>query len=293
MASSFFIIFVQAVINGFFIGGVYGAISIGLTLIFGVMKLVNFAHGEFLMLAMYGTYWFVLYTGTNPVLSLIVSIPLLFVIGYLFESFMLSRTLGLGDFPQILLTVGLSIFLQNFAQMLWSANYLVVPVRYPDISYDFFELSLSLPYLIVFVGSVLLAAILWLFLQRTSVGLIMQATAQDITAAKLMGINTKSAFAMSFGVGIAFTAAAGSVLAPNYQIFPTIGTTFILMMFLVVVIGGLGDVRGAYAGGLILGLITSLTSLFVTTDLGQVVLFIVFVVVLILRPNGLLGKMIR
>jgi branched-chain amino acid transport system permease protein len=195
--------------------------------------------------------------------------------------------------PQILLTVGLSIFLQNFAQLLWSSNYRVVPVSYPNISYLFLGIYFSLPYLIVFASSLVIAAILWLFLQKTSVGLAMQAAAQDIVAAKLMGINTKSVFAISFGLGIAITAAAGSLLAPTYEIFPTIGSTFILLMFLVVVIGGLGDVRGAYLGGLILGLVVTVSNLFVTADLGQVILFIFFVLVLILRPNGLLGKMIK
>jgi len=291
--TSFLVTFIQAVINGLLVGGLYGAVSLGLTLVFGVMKLVNFAHGEFLMLAMYVTYWFVVYTGMNPILSLAVSIPLLFTIGYLFEAFMLSRTLGLGDLPQILLTVGLSIFLQNFAQLLWSSNYRVVPVSYPNISYLFLGIYFSLPYLIVFASSLVIAAILWLFLQKTSVGLAMQAAAQDIVAAKLMGINTRSVFAISFGLGIAITAAAGSLLAPTYEIFPTIGSTFILLMFLVVVIGGLGDVRGAYLGGLILGLVVTVSNLFVTADLGQVILFIFFVLVLILRPNGLLGKMIK
>lgn len=265
----------------------------GLSLIFGVMKLVNFAHGEFLMLAMYVTYWFVVYMGTSPLVSLVVSIPLLFAIGYLFEALMLSRTLPLGDLPEILLTVGLSIFLQNFAQLLWSSNYQVVPVGYPDISYGLSGVFIALPPLIIFIGSLVAAVILWLILQRTSIGLTMQATAQDITAAKLMGVNTKSAFAISFGLGIAFTAAAGSLLAPTYEIFPTIGSTFILIMFVVVVIGGMGDIRGAYVGGLVLGLISSISSLFVTADLGQVVLFVFFILVLLLRPNGLFGKMTR
>ncbi|MDG7007838.1 MAG: branched-chain amino acid ABC transporter permease [Nitrososphaerota archaeon] len=291
--SSFAIILLQAIINGLFIGGLYGAISMGLSLIFGVMKLVNFAHGEFLMLAMYVTYWFVVYMGTSPLVSLVVSIPLLFAIGYLFEALMLSRTLPLGDLPEILLTVGLSIFLQNFAQLLWSSNYQVVPVGYPDISYGLSGVFIALPPLIIFIGSLVAAVILWLILQRTSIGLTMQATAQDITAAKLMGVNTKSAFAISFGLGIAFTAAAGSLLAPTYEIFPTIGSTFILIMFVVVVIGGMGDIRGAYVGGLVLGLISSISSLFVTADLGQVVLFVFFILVLLLRPNGLFGKMTR
>ncbi|PSN81938.1 hypothetical protein B9Q01_09410 [Candidatus Marsarchaeota G1 archaeon OSP_D] len=287
------LVIIQAILNGLLLGGIYGIISVGLTLIFGVMKIANFAHGELMMLAMYFTYFFVLFTSLNPLFSLVLSVPTLFVIGYGIESQLLHRVLPKGENPVILITIGLSIFLSNLAEVLWSPNYLVVPISYPNTVYKILGLVFQESYLIIFAGSIITVVSLWIFLTKTKTGIMMRATAQDPFAASLMGINPDKIFPLAFGLGASLTAVGGSLLAPLYPIFPTIGSYFVLLMFITVVVGGLGSIWGTFAGGIIISVVLSISSVFFTGDIATVILFVFFLIVLLFRPRGIFGKSVR
>ncbi|MDG6938990.1 MAG: branched-chain amino acid ABC transporter permease [Nitrososphaerota archaeon] len=267
--------------------------SVGLTLIFGVLRIPNFAHGEFLMLGMYVTYWFVVFTHLNPVFSIAVSAAVLFVLGYFFQSQLLSRVSRQGEVPQIFLTVALSIFLSNAAEILWGSNYRIVPVSYTSTTFHIGLVSVYAPNAIIFAFSLFLAGLLWFLLNKTHTGLAIQATAQDPEAAQLMGTDIKKVTAVSFALGAALAAVAGSLLAPLYPIFPTVGSYFILLMFTIVVLGGLGDVKGAFVGGTLISVVLSVSSIFVTEDLGFALVFIMFILILVLAPQGLFGKTVK
>src|SRR5947209_1128575 len=243
----------QAVINGLLIGGIYALVSIGVTLIFGVVKIVNFAQGEFVMIGMYISFFLANQFGIDPLLSLLVSMPVLFVAGVLIQHFLIRRVLGPNDMPQIFLTFALSLLLLNLALMLFTANYRTVHTSYSDEAFHIGGLYIPIAKLIAFVVAMGLSGVLWLFLHTTDLGKAMRAASQNKDVAMLMGINPNRVFCVALGIALALAGAAGSLLMPFYSAYPFVGQVFVLMAFVAVVLGTLGNVMGGYAKQLSLG----------------------------------------
>jgi branched-chain amino acid transport system permease protein len=283
----------QAIVNGLLIGGVYALVSIGVTLIFGVVKIVNFAQGEFVMIGMYISFFLFTQFGIDPLLSLLVSIPVLFVVGILLQHFLIRRVLGQNDMPQIFLTFALSLLLLNVSLMLFTANYRSVHTAYSDEAIHFGEIYVPVAKLIAFVVAMVLSGALWLFLHTSDLGKAMRAAAQNREVAMLMGINPNRMFCVAVGVGLALAAAAGSLLMPFYSAYPMVGQVFVLMAFVAVVLGTLGNVLGALIASLTMGVAESIGIQFVGADSGLIVVFLVLLLTLAFRPSGLAGGRAR
>jgi branched-chain amino acid transport system permease protein len=279
----------QAVVNGLLIGGIYALVSIGVTLIFGVVKIVNFAQGEFVMIGMYISYFLAASFGIDPLISLVVSMPVLFVVGVLLQHFLIRRVLALGDMPQIFLTFALSLLLVNVALLLFTANYRTVQTSYSETAIHLGALYLPTAKLIAFAVAMALSALLWVFLHATDLGKAMRAAAQNRDVAMLMGINPDRVFSVAVGVALALAGAAGSLLMPFYPAYPLVGQVFVLMAFVAVVLGTLGNVTGALIASLMMGVAESLGIQFVGADSGLIVVFLMLLLTLALRPNGLFG----
>ncbi|HET7166551.1 MAG TPA: branched-chain amino acid ABC transporter permease [Pseudolabrys sp.] len=283
----------QAVINGLLIGGIYALVSIGVTLIFGVIKIVNFAQGEFVMIGMYISFFLATQFGMDPIVSLIVSMPVLFVVGVLIQHFLIRRVLGLNDLPQIFLTFALSLLILNLALMLLTANYRTVHTWYSDEALHLGGLYIPVAKLIAFVLAMVLSGLLWVFLHATDLGKAMRAAAQKPEVAMLMGINPNRVFCVALGIALALAGAAGSLLMPFYPAYPMVGQVFVLMAFVAVVLGTLGNVVGALVASLMMGVAESLGIQFVGADSGLIVVFMMLLLTLAVRPSGLAGGRVR
>jgi branched-chain amino acid transport system permease protein len=279
----------QAVVNGLLIGGIYTLVSIGVTLIFGVVKIVNFAQGEFVMIGMYISYWLAVKSGVDPLLSLFVSMPVLFFSGMLLQQFLIRRVLGLGDMPQIFLTFALSMLLTNVALLMFTADYRTIHTSYTDAAVQIGPVYVGVARLIAFVVAMLLTAALEIFLHATDLGKAMRAASQNPEVAMLMGINPNRVFAVAFGLSLALAGAAGSLLMPFYSVSPGVGQPFSLMAFVAVVLGTLGNVKGAFIAGLMMGIAESLGIQFIGADSGLIAVFAVLLLTLAIRPGGLFG----
>ena len=279
----------QAVINGLLIGGIYALVSIGVTLIFGVVKIVNFAQGEVVMIGMYISFFLANRFGIDPLASLLISMPVLFVIGVLLQHFLIRRVLALGDMPQIFLTFALSLLLMNVGLLMFTANYRTVQTAYSEAAIHIGALYLSVAKLIAFAVAMALSGVLWLFLHATDLGKAMRAAAQNRDVAMLMGINPERVFCVAVGVSLALAGAAGSLLMPFYPAYPMVGQVFVLMAFVAVVLGTLGNVTGALIASLMMGVAESLGVQFVGADSGLIVVFVMLLATLALRPSGLFG----
>jgi branched-chain amino acid transport system permease protein len=283
----------QAVVNGLLLGGIYALVSIGVTLIFGVVKIVNFAQGEFVMIGMYLSFFVATYLGIDPLLSLFITMPALFAVGVLVQHFLIRRVLGLGDMPQIFLTFALSLLLVNVALLLFTANYRTVETPYSEAAIHIGPIYIAVAKLIAFAVAMALSAALWVFLHSTDLGKAMRAAAQNRDVAMLMGINPDRVFAVAVGVALALAGAAGSLLMPFYPAYPTVGQVFVLMAFVAVVLGTLGNVVGALIASLMMGIAESLGIQFVGADSGLIVVFAMLLLTLAVRPNGLFGAWTR
>jgi branched-chain amino acid transport system permease protein len=283
----------QAVVNGLLIGGIYALVSIGVTLIFGVVKIVNFAQGEFLMIGMYLSFFLATRAGMDPLLSLVIVMPVMFLVGMAFQHFLIRRVLGLGDMPQIFLTFALSVLLMNVALLLFTANYRTVHTPYTDAAVHVGAVYISVAKLIAFVLAMAFSGALTLFLRSTDLGKAMRAAAQNRDVAMLMGINTDLVFAVAVGLALALAGAAGTLLMPFYPVYPTVGQVFVLMAFVAVVLGTLGNVTGALIAGLMMGVAESLGIQFVGADSGLIVVFAMLLLTLAIRPSGLFGGRAR
>ena len=280
---------IQLTINGLLLGGIYSLISIGLTLIFGVTRIINFAHGEFLMLAMYVAFWLFQLAGVDPYLSLLAVTPMLFIAGLISERLVIHPILEAPSSMQIFATVGLSVAMQNAALFLWTADYRTIKTAYSTKTIMVSDILISFPRLIAFGATVLISWGLFLYLKKTYTGKAIRAVAQNRTASTLMGINIRKIYLFTFGLGTALVGIAGALLMPIYYVFPTVGGLFVLTAFVVVVLGGLGNMTGAFVGGLIIGLVESYSGFFLATQLKEAVYFIIFILVLVLKPSGLYG----
>lgn len=283
-------LFAQLLVAGLLLGGVYALISIGLTLIFGVMRVVNFAHGEFLMIGMYLSYFLVTSAHLNPYLALVVVAPALYLFGLVVEIVIIKPTIGKSDVVQVFATVGLSIVLQAGALMAFSANVMGLNDPVSNALVHAGPLTMGVPQLLAFGAAMLVAGGLFIFLGRTDIGRAIRATAQDRSAAALMGIDVAGIYRLTFGLGSAMTGIAGALLLPIYSVSPNVGEQFVLVAFVVVVLGGLGSVSGALVGGLLIGVVETFSGFLIDPQWKQAVYFLIFLIVLVLRPAGLFGK---
>jgi branched-chain amino acid transport system permease protein len=280
----------QAVLNGLLLGALYALIGMGMALIFGVMRIVNFAHGAFMMLGMYAT--FVLFDryGINPYFGFPITAVLLFVIGYLVYMVLLKPISERSDFMQILLTLGVSLIISNGILLIFGADYHQIVIPFLDRNVRFGQITLNDPWLVSFGITFVLAIGMLLFVMRTTTGRALRAIAQNRYAAQLMGINVHRVQALSFGMGLAAAGVAGSLLLPIFYLYPGVGDQFTLKSFVMVVLGGMGSVEGAAIAGLVLGVIENLTSLYWGNEWGITVDFALFLLVLSVRPGGLFGS---
>ena len=282
-------IFIQLLINGLLLGGAYAIISISLTLIFGVVRVVNFAHGELLMVGLYATWLITSYTGLHPYATVVPVAILLFSIGALMQRFVIQPLLSAEPHIQIFATVGVSTALLNLSLMVFGADVRTVEAKVGTNAFQVGSISIVTGQLVTFVVAILVAVGVYLFLQRTFTGRGFRALAQNRSAAALMGVNVNKAYVLVFGLGAALLGLASSLLTVQYPVFPTVGQYFVLTAFVVVVLGGLGSLPGAVVGSLFIGLIDSLAGYYVGSDLKEVVYFVIFLVILTLRPTGLFG----
>lgn len=283
-------VIIQLIINGLLLGGIYALLSIGLTLIFGVLEIVNFAHGEFLMVSMYVTFLLFSYLGMDPYLSLVVIIPVFFLFGYATERILIKPLLNDPPINQIFATIGLGLIFSNLALLFFKADFRTVKTSYSNANITFGNYFVSVPRVIAFVIAIALIAVLLIYLKKTFTGKAIRALAQQRKAAMLMGINVHRTYAIAFGMGIAAVGAAGAVLMPLFFVFPTVGSLFSLIAFVVVILGGYNSLAGCLAAGLIIGIIEGFSGFFISPHLKEVVYFVMFIFILIFRPTGLFGK---
>jgi branched-chain amino acid transport system permease protein len=282
-------IFLQLLINGLLLGGAYTIISLGLTLIFGVVRVVNFAHGEFLMIGMYLVYLLSSHLGIHPYVGLIPAAVILFGVGALTQKVVIEPLLDAGEEIQIFATVGISTMLLNLALVVFGADVFQVHTGFGTASVGVGPISLVSGQVVTFVVALALAVLLHLFMHRTYLGRALRAVAQHRYAAMLMGVDVKFVYVIAFGLGSAFVGVAAGLLAPQYPVFPTVGTYFVLTAFVIVVLGGMGNLYGAVAGSMIIGVVDTLAGYYIAPDLKEVVYFGIFLLILALRPSGLFG----
>ena len=280
---------IQLVISGLLIGSIYALMSIGLTLIFGVLRVVNFAHGEFLMIAMYGAWAFSKLLGLNPYVAAIAVVPAMFLFGALVYRLMIGSALEKPHLVVVFATMGLSIFLQNAALMAMTADLRDVPPifgRSISVGHVFIKGELLLGFVITLACTI---ALQWV-IKYTFLGKAIRATVQDGEAAKLMGIAVPKIFLITFATGSALVGLAACVMLPLFSVFPTVGLNFVLIAFVIVVLGGMGSIEGALLGGFCVGVVQSVGSYYVAPAFGQLFFFVLFLLVMIFRPNGLFGQ---
>ncbi|WP_454689973.1 branched-chain amino acid ABC transporter permease [Achromobacter aloeverae] len=282
-------ILIQLIINGLLLGGAYAIISLGLTLIFGVVRVVNFAHGEFLMIGMYLVYLAASHFGIHPYVGLVPVAVILFALGAATQRLVIQPLLNADEHIQIFATVGISTILLNLALVVFGANVLRAPVELGTDSISVGNYAMVTGQLITFLAALVLAVLLHLFMHRTYLGRALRAVAQHRYAAMLMGVNVKAVYVLAFGLGTAFVGIAAGLLAPQYPVFPTVGTYFVLTAFVIVVLGGMGSLYGAVAGSMIIGVVDTLAGYYIAPDLKEVVYFGIFLLILVLRPTGLFG----
>ncbi|AJQ47811.1 branched-chain amino acid ABC transporter permease [Pseudomonas putida] len=284
-------IFLQLLLNGVLLGGTLAIISIGLTLIFGIVRVVNFAHGEFLMIGMYAVYLMNQHFGLHPYAAIIPAVALLFVLGAGMQRFIIQPLLAAEGHIQIFATVGVSIALMNAALMAFGADVLTVsnPSGLGISSLAVGPLRASSGQVLTFLVSLALVGGLHWFLHNTFLGRAVRATAQHRNAALLMGVNVNRIYIFAFGLGCACLGLAAGMIAPQYPVFPTFGTFFVLTAFVIVVLGGLGSLSGALVGSILIGVVDSMAGYYIAPDLKEVVYFLIFLAILIFRPTGLFG----
>ena len=283
-------IFVQSLISGILIGGVYALIGIGLTIIFGVMRVINFAHGDLLMLGMYATFYLFTLGKVDPFVSIVLTIPLMFLFGAFLQKFLINRILGALPQNQILLTIGMGLVMSNSIMLAFTSDYKILTTTYSSSSVKVAGISISTPLLISFLITVVITIALYWFLLKTDTGQAIRATAQDREAARLMGINMKRMSIIAFGLGASLAGTAGALISPTYYIFPQVGSTFTLKAFVITVLGGMGSIVGATLGGVLIGVAESLGGVYIGSGWKEVIVFGVFLLVLLFKPSGLFGK---
>ncbi|MBC7359715.1 MAG: branched-chain amino acid ABC transporter permease [Desulfacinum sp.] len=286
---------IEDAINGILMGSIYGLTALGLTVIFGVLKVINFAHGSLLMVSMYAAYWTVALTGWHPYLALVIVAPAMFVFGYYLQDVVIKPIFKAEQdvrepITVIIVTTGVWYILDNLTLLLFGPQYRTLqdnPLRGRMLEIG--QMLISVPKLWGFAAAVLTASGLYLFFQKTRLGRAVRATSLDRQAASLMGINQYKVYNIAFGIGTATAGIAAVTLVPFYNVFPTVGVLFDIKGFIIVVLGGLGSIGGALLGGIIIGLIESVGPQFMTATWTEAIVYGLFLLVLFVKPSGLFG----
>jgi len=278
-----------SILNGLTTGAVYALIALGLTLIYGVLHIINFAHGAALMVALYGVYFLHQRAGIDPYAALPIMVLAMFAFGYALQRFVIGRASHGKDENILLVTLGISIILENLALYAFKSDTRNIDTPYTLSTLDIGGALISVPKVIAFGGALATAAILLLVIGRTDLGRAIRACAKERQGARLVGIDVEHVFAMSFGIGLACLGAAACFLLPAYYVNPTVGGGFVLIAFTIVVLGGMGSFTGALLGGLLIGVVESVGGLWLGESLGQIGIFLIFITVLLFRPQGLFG----
>lgn len=287
---------IEDMINGILMGSIYGLTAMGLTIIFGVLKVINFAHGSLLMVGMYATYWAISLTGIHPYLALAVVIPVMFVFGYYLQNIVI-KPIFIAEknvrepITVIIVTTGIWYILDNLALLVFGPQYRSLadnPLKGKMLELG--GLFISQPKLFGFITAIITAFAIHWFLQKTVLGRAIRATSMDREAASLMGINQYRIYNVAFGIGAATTGIAAVTLLPFYNVFPTVGVLFDIKCFIIVVLGGLGSISGALLGGIIIGLIESVGPQFMTATWTEAIVYGLFLLVLFVKPSGLFGQ---
>jgi branched-chain amino acid transport system permease protein len=284
----------EAIINGVLMGGVYGLTALGLSLVFGVMKVINFAHGSHLMIMMYVEYWLIKSAGIDPYLSLLIVLPIAYTIGYFTQAILINPILKAEKDVReplgvLLLTAGLWIFINNLFLMLFGANFKSADTVYSNTVLKINKMMISKPLLYAFLASLITTYVLNWLLRKTKLGKAIRATGQDREAASLMGINVYKIYNIAFGIGIAALGVAGTILIPLFYVHPFVGDVFDMRAFVIVVLGGLGSIPGALLGGLLVGVIESLAGYFLNMTWAAAVIYMIFLLALFIKPSGMFG----
>ncbi|MGZ3597601.1 MAG: branched-chain amino acid ABC transporter permease [Syntrophales bacterium] len=291
-------LFLQTLIAGFMLGGLYALIGLGMALVMGVMRVINLAHGDFMMIAMYIAYWLFTLLDIDPYLSVFIAAPALFLFGLAIQKYLLTPVMKVESIlPHnlVILTVGLAMVFSNLATVFFTGDYRSTPVSYASNAWYLtdiwsespIELSLSMPWTLSFVLAVVITIGLWIFLTKTDMGKSIRATSQDVDAALLMGVNVNRVRMMTFGIGMILVAAAGCLFIPIYYLYPALGRQFTNVGFVITVIGGMGSTNGAVIGGLVLGIFESMTATYIGMGWAPAGRFAIFVAALVFLPGGI------
>ncbi len=283
-------LFLQAAVNGILLGGVYAAYSAGFSLIFGVMGVVNLAHGELVMLGAFTAYWMFQLLGVDPYVSAPFAAVLLFAFGYVVQRFIINRVIDLPHINSYILTFGLHLIVANLALKLWTHDFRSITTSYSGANAALWGVIVPYSKLATFLLALLVIAGLWFFLNRTETGRAIRATSMDKDVARLMGVNIHHVYALTFGIGAAVTGLAGATLSPFKVIFPEMGLQYTIVAFCVVVLGGMGYMPGAVWGGLILGVAQSFATVYLSAGISVAITFLLLFLMLVFRPAGIVGK---
>jgi len=283
-------VLLQAIINGLLLGGVYAAYSAGFSLIFGVMGVVNLAHGELIMLGAFTSYWMFVYLNMDPYVTTPFAMVFLFVFGYLLQKYIINRVIEQPHIMSYILTFGIHLMVANLALKFWTHDFRSITTTYSGMNAAFWGLHVPYSRLITFCLALIIIAALWFFLARTETGRAIRATSMDKEVARLMGVNIREIYAITFGIGAAITGLAGASISPFVIIFPEMGLAYTIIAFCVVVLGGMGYMPGALWGGLILGVAQSLTATYLSAGISVAITFLILFFMLIFRPSGIVGK---
>jgi branched-chain amino acid transport system permease protein len=284
-----FAILFPAVLNGLTTGAVYALVALGLTLIYGVLHIINFAHGAALMMALYGVYFLKASLGLDPYLALPIMVPVMFAAGYALQRGIINRASHGKDENILLVTLGLSIVLENVALLAFKSDTRTIDTPYSLATVAIGPAMIAVTKLVAFAGALVASGLLLWVVRGTDLGRAIRAVAREKQGARLVGIDVDHVYAMSFGIGLACLGAAACFLLPAYYVNPLVGNGFVLVAFTIVVLGGMGSFAGALAGGLLIGVVESLGGLWFGESLGQIGIFLLFIAVLLFRPQGLFG----
>lgn len=278
-----------AVLSGLTMGAIYALVALGLTLIYGVLHIINFAHGSLLMLALYAAYFMHYQLGIDPYAAILVVVPSFFVLGYVLQRFVISPMSSGSEQNVLLVTMALALVIDNLALFFWTSNTRTVDIAYAYDTVEILGAYIPLGRVIAFVAALAAAPLLWLFMAKTRIGSAIRAVAIEKRGAEIVGIDVNHTYAICFGIGTACVALAACLLLPTFYVTPQVGYTFVLVAFTTVVLGGMGSLPGALIAGLLLGVIESLCGLFLGESLGQIGIFLAFILILLFKPAGLLG----
>lgn len=281
---------IQILINGVLLGGIYGLIGLGFSLVWGVTNLINLAHGSLVILGAYATFWIFHFLHIDPFISIPIVMVALFIVGYFMQRYIFNLAIKADVFLTLIMTFGMDVLLAQLMIVMWSADWRSIATSYQGKSFIIGEYIFPYTRILGFVAATILTILTAIFLNRTKTGQSIRAVALDMMATRLMGVNPGKTYAITFGIGTALAGAAGSLISVIQSFNPAVGGGITLRAFVVAILGGLGSVEGAFLGGIILGIIETFSAFYLGESFKNVVTFTLFVIILVTRPRGLLGK---